>query len=289
MMKFLLFAAVLTVGACSTGVLRNAGSVAAARQIVLGQGYEIASAALGEARQVNVYVPPDYATSGKSYPVLYLIDGGVDQDFIHIAGLSQHALISASFREMIVVGIATQDRRRELTFPATNDETLRKEYPTHGESAKFRAFVASEVKPWVERSYRTDGHDAVIGESLAGLFVIETFLKQPDLFDGYAAIDPSLWWDNGALAMQARGLLAAQSTGERAGVERAVYMAVAKGVPAMRVPQAAVANTLKAVAPAGLNFTYDVMEDEQHSTIYHRAALTALRKLFANPPEAAGK
>ena len=75
MMKFLLFAAVLTVGACSTGVLGNASSVAASRQIVLGQGYEIASAALGEARQVNVYVPPDYATSGKSYPVLYLLHG----------------------------------------------------------------------------------------------------------------------------------------------------------------------------------------------------------------------
>lgn len=284
-MKIALFAAALfAVGACSTGAPVNAGGVSAAQPIVLGQGYEIASAALGESRQVNVYVPADYAASGKSYSVLYLIDGGVDQDFIHISGLSQHASISASFREMIVIGIATKDRRRELTFPAVNDATLKKDYPTHGESAKFRAFIESEVKPWVERSYRTDGQDVVIGESLAGLFVVETFLKQPALFDGYISVDPSLWWDNGALARQAKELVAAQS---KSASERAMYMAVAKGEPAMRLPQAAVAQTLRTAR--GLNFTYEVMDDEQHSTIYHRAALVALRKLFANPPEKAGE
>lgn len=282
-MKFVLFAAVLLAGACATGA--SAGGAGAGQPIVLGQGYEIASAALGEARQVNVYVPADYAASGKSYPVLYLIDGGVDQDFIHIAGLSQHASISASFREMIVVGIATQDRRRELTFPAVNDTTLKKDYPTHGESAKFRAFIADEVKPWVARSYRTDGQDVVIGESLAGLFVIETFLKQPALFGGYIAIDPSLWWDDGALARQAKNILATRS--EPADGERAMYMAVAQGEPAMRAPQAAMAQTLRGAR--GLSFTYDVMDDEQHSTIYHRAALSALRKVFANPPEQSGE
>lgn len=280
-MKFVLFAAVLLAGACATGAGANAG---AGQLIVLGQGYEIASAALGETRQVNVYVPADYAASGKKYPVLYLIDGGVDQDFVHIAGLSQHASISASFREMIVIGIATTDRRRELTFPATSDATLKDEYPTHGESAKFREFIAGEVKPWVEARYRTDGQDVVIGESLAGLFVVETFLKQPALFDGYIAVDPSLWWDNGSLTRQAKELVAAQP--EPAGGERVMYMAVAKGVPAMRIPQVGVAQTLK-TAP-GLSFTYEVMDDEEHSTIYHRAALMALRKLFANSPEQAG-
>lgn len=277
MMKLLGFAAALILAsACSTGV--------AVQPVVLGQSYAIASTALGETRQVNVYVPADYAASGKSYSVLYLIDGGVDQDFIHIAGLSQHASISASFREMIVVGIATKDRRRELTFPATSDETLRKDYPTHGESAKFRAFIADEIKPWVERSYRTDGQDVVIGESLAGLFVIETFLKQPTLFDGYISVDPSLWWDNGALTRQARELVSAQS-GDVG--DRALYMAVAEGEPGMRLPQAGMAQALRA-AP-GLSLTYEVMDDEQHSTIYHRAALMALRKLFANPPEQAGQ
>ena len=44
---------------------------------------------------------------------------------------------------------------------------------------------------------------------------------------------------------------------------------------------------IKAAAPTGLTFTYGQMLDEQHGTIYHRAALDALRLVFANPPEPA--
>ena len=201
---------------------------------------------------------------------------------MHIAGLSQHATISGSFREMIVVGIETRDRRRELTFLAMTDASLRKDYPTHGESDRLRAFVTGEVKSWVEQRYRTDGFDAVMGESLAGLFVTETFLKQPDAFDGYIAIDPSLWWDKEALSRAAPGLLAGQAAGART-----LFMAIAESGLEMRVGQAMMSAAIKAASPAGLTFEYVQMLDEQHGTIYHRAALEALRMVFANPPEVA--
>jgi predicted alpha/beta superfamily hydrolase len=279
MKRLLIAAALLGLGACQTsGPATDVG--AAGDAIVLGRGYTIQSAALGEARRVNVYLPAGYGAGTQAYPVLYLIDGGVEQDFVHIAGLSQHATISASFREMIVVGVETVDRRRELTAPATRDASLRVDYPTHGEGAKFRAFIADEVKPWVETRYRTDGHDAVMGESLAGLFVVETFLRQPELFDGYVAIDPSIWWDNNALADEAAGLLASHPRGDRE-----VYLAVANGVPAMRFGQASIAQTLLNGSPPGLGVSYKIMDDEEHSTIYHRAALDGLRVVFANPAE----
>lgn len=280
MKRLLIATALLALGACQT-TAPAADAGAAGEAIVLGRGYTIESAALGETRRINVYLPPGYDAGTQAYPVLYLIDGGVEQDFIHIAGLSQHATISGSFREMIVVGIETVDRRRELTFPATHDASLRVDYPTHGESAKFRAFIADEVKPWVETRYRTDGYDAVMGESLAGLFVMETFLRRPEMFDAYVSIDPSIWWDNNALASEAAALLAAQTPGDRE-----VYLAVARGEPAMRFGQASIAQALKNSAPAGLGFSYRIMDDEEHSTIYHRAALDALREVFANPAEA---
>lgn len=276
-MKRLVLAAALLVCGCQT--LTAAPDAAAnGEAIVLGRSYTLQSEALGEARRINVYVPAGYAGGTAAYPVLYLIDGGVEQDFVHIAGLSQHASISGSFREMIVVGVETVDRRRELAFPAVSDASLRDEYPTHGESAKFRAFIADEVKPWVEQRYRTDGFDAVMGESLAGLFVAETFLCQPNLFDGYIAIDPSLWWDNAALALEARKLVASHGEGEHV-----FYMAVANGVAQMRFGQGVLAQVMNMAAPDGVSFTYEVMDDEEHSTIYHRAALNALRIVFANP------
>jgi predicted alpha/beta superfamily hydrolase len=275
MMRWILVVAALGLAACQTNPATTTAPDGEA--IVLGRGYTLQSEVLGEARRINVYVPPGYAGGSAAYPVLYLIDGGVEQDFVHIAGLSQHASISGSFREMIVVGVETVDRRRELAFPAVNDASLKADYPTHGESAKFRAFIADEVTPWVAQRYRTDGFDAVMGESLAGLFVAETFLRQPDLFDGYIAIDPSLWWDNAALALAARGLLAAQADGERE-----VYMAVANGVAQMRFGQGVLAQAMNTAKPDGVSFTYEVMDDEEHSTIYHRAALNALRIVFAN-------
>lgn len=279
-MRSLILVAALMLAGCQSGPQPQAGGEAGT-PIVLGQGYEILSTALGETRRLNIYLPPGYAAGTQRYPVLYLIDGGVEQDFVHIAGLSQHATISGSFREMIVVGIETKDRRRELTFPAVSDATLRKDYPTHGESDKFRAFLANEVKPWVEQRYRTDGQDAVMGESLAGLFVTETFLKQPELFDGYAAIDPSLWWDKEALSQAAPALLAKQVGGERA-----MFMAIADSGLAMRLGQAQMATAIRAAALPGVTFVYEPMLDEQHGTIYHRAALNALRLLFRNPSDA---
>ena len=280
-MRSLILVAALLGTACQSAPAANVADASEGQPIVLGRGYDIASAALAEVRRVNVYLPPEYAKGKTRYPVLYLIDGGVDQDFVHIAGLSQHATVSGSFREMIVVGIETKDRRRELTFAAETDATLRKDYPTHGASETFRAFVTREVKPWVEQRYRTDGFDAVMGESLAGLFVTETFLKQPQAFDGYIAIDPSLWWDKEALSRAAPDLLARQPA-----EGRTLFMAIADAGLQMRVGQAMMAAAVKAVAPDGLTFAYVQMLDEQHGTIYHRAALDALRVVFANPPEA---
>lgn len=279
-MRVLILFVALLAAACQSvppaGVAADDG-----QPIVLGRSYDITSAELGETRRLNVYLPPGYGAGEKRYPVLYLIDGGVEQDFVHIAGLSQHASISGSYREMIVVGVETKDRRRELTFPAVTDVSLRTEYPTHGSSEKFRAFIMREVKPWVEQHYRTDGFDAVMGESLAGLFVTETFLKQPDAFDGYIAIDPSLWWDKEALARAAPALLAQQKPGAHT-----LFMAIADSGLAMRLGQAQLAAAVKAAALPDLAFTYVQMFDERHGTIYHRAALDALRLVFANPPEA---
>lgn len=80
--------------------------------ITIGETHVLASKPLAQERVVNVFLPADYATSGKSYPVLYLVDGGLDQDFLHIAGTSALGALWARSREVIVVGIATKDRRR---------------------------------------------------------------------------------------------------------------------------------------------------------------------------------
>ena len=190
--------------------------------IRLGTSYQLRSAALGEMRTVNVVLPASYAKApAKRYPVLYLIDGGVDQDLLHVAGVVQLGGLWGRSAEAIVVGIETKDRRRELVGP-TRDPELLKRYPTAGDSAKFRAFLRDTVKPFVERRYRTNGRSALLGESLAGLFAVETYLAEPVLFDAYGAIDPSLWWDKEALSLTAAARL---GTGQQG---RPIFLAFAK-------------------------------------------------------------
>jgi predicted alpha/beta superfamily hydrolase len=223
----------------------------------------------GDSRQINVYLPEGYSEGEKRYPVLYVIDGGLSQDFLHVAGTSALNALWGRSSPVIVVGIETKDRRAELIGSPGNAEQ-HKQYPTAGKSALFRAFLRERVKPLVEVSYRTSGEDGVIGESLAGLFIVETWLREPGLFDRYAAIDASLWWDDQALSKAASGLLTTKPlhgplflTYSNEGAETADA--------AQRV--ASTGGALVCLAPR---------EDLTHATAYHVLSPQALQFLFSD-------
>ena len=251
--------------------------------IVIGQSYRLPSQVLGAQRVVNVWTPPSYGEGERTYPVLYVIDGGIAQDFHHMSGLAQLGTWG-TMQEMIVVGIETVDRRREPAFPPVRDSALRRDYPTAGGSRAFHLFLATEVKPFIARRYRASGEDAVIGESLAGLFIVETFLRAPGTFDRYVAISPSLWWDDMALADEAAALLARHD-----GAERTLWLTVADEGGTMQEGMDRLVAALRAGAPAGLRWTYEPRHAESHATIYHGAALDALRILYPPPAAAAAE
>lgn len=242
--------------------------------IVIGRSFTLNSRPLGGPRKVNVYVPPSYAKGARRYPVLYVLDGGEGQDFHHISGLGQLATISGATEEFIVVGVETIDRRRELAF-RSSDGRYAKEWPEHGASALFRRHLAEEVIPFIEGRYRTSGESAVMGESLAGLFVVETFLREPGLFDRYIAISPSLWWDARSLSKAAPALLARHD-----GADRTLWLTIADEGGTTQDGMDRLVAALKAAPPKGLKWSYAPRPNETHATIYHGAALDALRSLY---------
>jgi hypothetical protein len=134
-------------------------------------------------------------------------------------GLVQVLTGNGTMRPFILVGIENTARRRDLTGPTTSAED-RKIAPQVGGSAAFRQFIRTELMPVIRQRYRTSAETAIIGESLAGLFVLETFLQEPDLFDTYVAFDPSLWWNKGWLVDQAPAKLRAY-----AGPPKTLYVA----------------------------------------------------------------
>jgi predicted alpha/beta superfamily hydrolase len=168
-------------------------------------GETVTLEALGAERAVNIILPPDYeAEPERRWPVVYQLDGAIRQDLLMGAGLMRWGALWGRSKDAIIVGIETKDRQREL-LPPTSDVAERAKYPTAGESAAFRAWLAGTVKPMIEARYRHDGTAVLIGESAAGHFVVQTWAQEPGLFTGYAAISPSLQWDGEALSRRALG------------------------------------------------------------------------------------
>ena len=246
--------------------------------LAVGETFTVESKGLKETRRVNVYLPPAYnaAPDTARYPVLYLIDGGIAEDFLHVAGLVQVSSVNGTMRPFILVGIENTKRRRDVTGPTDNpdDKKVSKQV---GGSAAFRDFIRDELMPQVKDRYRTTKESAVVGESLAGLFVVETFLLEPELFDTYIAIDPSLWWNDKKLVAGAGEQLA-----KRPKLEKRLYLATSdeKGISE---PTTALADVLREKAPPGVKWHHEKMPEEGHGTIFHPAALKAFRSEFKPP------
>ena len=258
------------------------GEMPASEPYVLGQTYTVRTAILeGETRKVTVRLPVEYdADAELRFPVVYVLDGGPEQDFAHIAGIAQSREMNYSFEPFIVVGIQSVNRRHELSpavaDPGPYEEALR---ATPGGSAKYRRFLREELKPLIEANFRTDGHDAVMGESLAGLFVVETLLEDPALFDDYIAISPSMWWETMKYGREAADYLARHPAGKRR-----LYLTSANEGDWHREGTERLVTALRTDAPEGLEWSFvDAGQTETHGTLYHPMALDAFRALYGTP------
>ena len=245
-----------------------------ASPLVIGDTFTIDSKILGEKRVINVYMPPGYKESPAArFPVLYMPDGGIAEDFLHVAGLVQVSVGNETMRPFLLVGIENTERRRDMTGP-TENENDKKIAKRVGGSAAFRNFIRGELMPQIKTRYRTTDEKAIVGESLAGLFVVETFLLEPDLFDTYIAFDPSLWWNNQKLVNDAAARLRARPK------QAKTFYFANSGEEAVAGVAQKFAEILGKNAPSGVRWHFEKMPDEKHSTVYHPAALKAFRAVF---------
>lgn len=178
----------------------------------IGTVYKFQSTVLGEERQINVYLPPNYKNDDSiSFPVIYILDGGLDQDFIQVVGVLHFNMLPwiSKIPSSIIVGIGGNMRRRDFTFPVENLDFLKEEgfevkhFPYYGGSTKYMDFLEKELFDLIASKCKATNHRTVIGESAAGLFASEILLKRPYLFDKYIIMSPSLWWGNRELLKNA--------------------------------------------------------------------------------------
>ena len=234
---------------------------------------KIQSAILGETRTLNIYLPEGYSPdSATAYPVIYLLDGSANEDFIHIVGLVQFLVMIEKMPPSIVVGIANIDRRRDFTF-LTAIEQDKKDYPTTGGSAKFITFVEKELQPYIEKKYRT-GSKTIIGQSLGGLLATEILLKKPGLFNNYIIVSPSLWWNNESLLNEAPDLVKKQAL-----KNMQVYISVGSEGKQMEDDAKKLSEILQ--TPGNVKVNLVPLPEENHLTILHNSVYKGLEILNA--------
>ncbi len=240
----------------------------------IGEIQTLHSRVLNEHRTLNICLPATYDSS-KSYPVLYLLDGSLHEDFLHLTGLLQFFNLQFRMPEFIVVGIANIDRKRDFTFH-TDQRDLQESFPTAGHSAAFIQFIETELQPFIQTQYNCSGPRFLIGQSLGGLLATEILLKKPGLFSHYFIVSPSLWWDGESLLRQAPALLAAQ-----ADEERYVYLSVGKQEPrVMRNVARKLHRILKNAGKRQLQIDFLRMKKENHATILHNSIYQGFRRLY---------
>ncbi|AQX13733.1 alpha/beta hydrolase [Elizabethkingia meningoseptica] len=256
----------------------------ASKPLIIGTTEVFHSDVLKENRNINIYLPEDYdPKKAEKYPVIYIPDGGFEEDFVHITGIvrfNNQPWINR-FPQSIVVGIENTNRRRDFTFPVANTDFIEKEgfkkesFPQYGGSDKYINFLKNELQPYIEKNYNASGNRTIIGESLAGLLATGILLKNPELFSQYIIISPSLWWGEEKLLKEAEPLL-------RTHLKQPVKVYIGAPNKEEDTKMYAEAESLYKILKMNKNISvsFDYLPDELHSTAIHQAVYNAFKKLY---------
>lgn len=273
MKRILIFIILLTCLISHQVTAQKSSQLQESTPLTIGETLTLASKVLQENRALNIYLPQGYSPdSAKTYPVIYLLDGSIEEDFIHVAGVVQFGSFSwiNMLPASIVVGIANIDRKRDFTYPTSNE--LDKKYlPTGGGAAKFIDFLKLEVQPLINQRYKTDAISTLIGQSLGGLLATEILFKQPDLFDNYVIVSPSLWWDEESL-LQSEPIpyTSNKSIYIGVGTEGAVMERLARGLHVK----------LATLQKENTKLFFKFLEAQDHGDALHLAVYDAFEKIF---------
>lgn len=225
----------------------------------------VASKANGVPYKLYVALPRDYDSSKRRYPVIYTLDA--DYSFAIARNVVEHLADRNHLRWAIVVSIAYDgpdryrlNRTRDYTPHHTPKGGYGPEYQKHsGGGPKFRQFLAEELIPLIDRTYRTTSERTLVGHSYGGLFSTWTMLTT-DLFTGYVIVSPSLWYDDSFIfgvkgSPKARAYVAAGS------IENPIMARDAR-----RLGQR-----------LGSRARVEVLEDETHNSIFPTAFSRGIR------------
>lgn len=239
--------------------------------VTVAERYSIDSKALNETRTYLVHKPTGYDFTDERYPVIVLLDG--EANIQHVSATADFLANNGRAMKMLVVGIENIDRQRDFTPPITSANTHDRPEGKIGGAAPFLSFIAEELLPRIDRTYRTRPSRILIGHSFGGLFASYVLLKQPELFKAYIVASPSLWWDNQALADQALSFGANHKD-----VQAAVYVTMGSEGGSMLGGTQKFVGALTS-AGTGVEAIFTRWPEESHGSVVMRSVYEGLKWL----------
>ena len=238
------------------------------------------------------------ASLKKSYPVLYLLDAEANfNTTVEILKQLYKATGHPIFSQAIVVGVGNiWERDRDYTpthiisSPFVDSTAAKKS----GGGEAFILFMEKELIPYINSKYAASPPRVLIGHSLGGLAVMNIMLHHTQLFNGYAAIDPSMWWDDQKLLKQSSTILSEGrfdnvslflATANTVNKEMNDFSEIKKDTSKKTVlirPVVTLADYLDANKQNKLRFSWKYYKDQHHMTVYPFATADALEFLLNN-------
>jgi len=150
---------------------------------------------LGKQRRIWIYLPSDYETSKKKYPVIYMHDGqnlfdeftgnfgewGIDE-FLDSLKLDQ--------QQFIVIGIDNGETERMAEYSPYDSQYAK------AKGDAYSSFLIETLKPYIDMHYRTfkdARHTTIAGSSMGGLISMYAALKYPKVFGNASIFSPAFW------------------------------------------------------------------------------------------------
>jgi len=257
----------------------------------------IHSRILKEDRFIWVRLPDGFKKTA-SYPVLYVLDAEANfNTTVDILIQLSKTTTLPVFSQTIVVGIGNiwlRDRdytpTHIISSPLVDSMTAKQS----GGGEKFTSFVESELIPYINSHYPVSAKRVLIGHSLGGLTVMNILLNHKKLFNGYAAIDPSMWWDNQKLLKQSKTtlqeskfdnlslFLAIANTRELDMGDIAAIKKDAGKKTELILPTVTLTEYLEANKQNKLRSSWKYYKDKHHMSVYPVATADALDFLLKN-------
>jgi predicted alpha/beta superfamily hydrolase len=254
----------------STLLILTQFSICSAQQkksdFVIGDKISFESKILNERKTIVVIPPYDFKDRpDEKFPVVYVLDPG-NNLFATFGIVNYYSDMLKIMPRMIIVGIVSNDREKDYL------PTPSKEQPTGGGADKFLRFINSELVTLIDSNYPANSERCIIGHSAGGLFAIYALENQPDLFNSFICIDPSLWYDDQSCVRKMPDFLK-----DNKNIKKSIFISLSNENGMGVFP---FIDALETYAPEGLKWDYFHYKNETHNSLGFKSICAGFEMIY---------